>query len=375
MIRPGLQVAACLAMLLAGCSAAPAHKGSSGSASGSAGGTAAGTSQAAAKMAGYYQLSDQSLAAPPDGTGYQIATPDYDANDPNAKNLIVNPGQEIFLCYYVTLPNAAQIDIGGFQSWMSPGSSHHFIVYQLGGSGAAGSPTAAFRGTPQPSGTISSCGFAGGTWVYATSTPGTVVGMNLPDGVGLPFDAQQQVVLNMHFINPGTEVLYPKVKLNVLTATNVQYQSSPMISFNFQINVPPAAADGTPGTQTVSGTCTVPPGSQFFTMSTHTHKHATAAVIQYVSADGTAQEIVHTGAATTYPAMQAPNTGTDWEHPGVAAWNAPNFLTVQQGDSFTYSCTYENTGTSAITVGETAATNEMCMAVGYFFPAGQSRCN
>lgn len=167
----------------------------------------------------------------------------------------------------------------------------------------------------------------------------------------------------MHFINPGTDVLYPKVKLNILLAQNVQYQSSPMVSFNTQITIPPASADGTPGTQTVSGKCTVPAGSQFFTMSTHTHKHATAAVIQYVSADGSTQEVVHTGAASSYPPMQAPNTGSDWEHPGVAEWNAPNFLTVQNGDSFKYSCTYENTRSTVITVGETAASNEMCMAV------------
>jgi len=182
-------------------------------------------------------------------------------------------------------------------------------------------------------------------------------------------------MLNMHFINPGTDTAYPKVKMNFFYAQNLQYQAAPMVSFNVGINVPPAAADGTPGTQTVSGKCTVPAGSQFFTMSTHTHKHATAAVIQYVQADGTAQEIVHTGPASSYPSVQAPNTGTDWEHPGVAEWNAPNFLTVQQGDSFTYSCTYENTGNTNVTVGETAATNEMCMAVGYFFPAGISRCN
>jgi Copper type II ascorbate-dependent monooxygenase, C-terminal domain len=367
-------VAAYFAVLLAGvvgCSAASAPKRTTASSSTNSG---ANTSTSS-KTPGYYQLDGQSLPTPADGTGFQIETPDYDANDPNAKNLIVNPGQEIFLCYHVTLPNADQVDIGGFQSWMSPGSSHHFIVYQLGGNGAAGGFPGGFGGNPQPSGTISSCGFAGGTWVYATSTPGTVVGMNLPDNVGLPMAASQSIVLNMHFINAGADVLYPKVKLNILLATNVQYHSSPMISFNPSINVPPAAADGTPGTQTVRGTCTVPTGSQFYSMSTHTHKHATAAVIQYVSADGTAQEIVHTGAASSYPPMQAPNTGADWEHPGVSAWNAPNFLTVQMGDSFSYSCTYENKGAAPVTVGETAASNEMCMAVGYFFPAGTSRCN
>ncbi len=313
------------------------------------------------------------LAAPDPSAGIQIETPDYDANDPNARNLIVQPGAEIFLCYYVTLPNTSEVDIGAFKSWMSPNSSHHFIVYQLGGSGSASGGLGRFGGTPQPNGTINTCLGGGGTWVYATSTPGEVVAMTMPDGVGLPFAASTQVVLNMHFINTGTSTLYPKVKLNLLFAQNVQQKAAAMVSFNLGINVPPATTDG-PGTQTVSGTCTAPVGSNFFIMATHTHKHATAAVINYVS-NGVSTEVVHTGQTDTYPADQQSGTGTDWEHPGVGVWNAPNFLTIQNGDSFTYSCTYSNTGTTAVTVGETAASNEMCMAIGYYFPAGGAHCN
>ena len=59
----------------------------------------------------------------------------------------------------------------------------------------------------------------------------------------------------------------------------------------------------------------------------------------------------------------------------MGLWNAPNFLTVKQGDSFSYSCSYANTGSSAVLVGETAASNEMCMAIGYYFPASTTRCN
>ncbi|HLK37410.1 MAG TPA: hypothetical protein VKU41_11710, partial [Polyangiaceae bacterium] len=205
------------------------------------------------------------LAVPAAGAGLHVETPDYDANDANAKNLIVQPGQEIFLCYYVTLPNTAEIDVGGFQSWMSPGSSHHFIVYQ-GGAGP-------FATGPKPNGTIQSCGFASGTWVYATSTPGAVVDWNMPPGVGLPFAANTQINLNMHFINTTSSVLYPKVKLNILYAKNVQYKAAAMVSFNTRIDIPAAGPSG-PGTQTVSGTCTAPAGSKFFMMSTHTHKHA-----------------------------------------------------------------------------------------------------
>jgi hypothetical protein len=329
-----------------------------------------GSATPAPTQSGYYVAMTNELAAPPAGTGIHIETPDYDANDPNAKQLVVQPGQEIFLCYYVTLPNTAEIDIGGFQSWMSPGSSHHFIVYQQGtGPFASG----LFAQAPQPNGTITTCGFGTGTWVYATSTPGEVVGMNFPESVGLPFAAGTQINLNMHFINPSSMTLYPKVKLNILFAKNVKDKAAVMVSFNRQIDVPAATSSG-PGTQTVSGTCTAPAGSKFFTMSTHTHKHATAAVIQFVSG-GKSREIVHTGSTQSYPLDQVAGSGTDWEHPGVAEWTAPDFLTVQQGDSFAYSCSYTNTGSTNVTVGETAASNEMCMAVGYYFPAGMAYCN
>ena len=56
--------------------------------------------------------------------GIQIVTP--------TNAIVVQPGEEQFLCYYRTLPNSAAIDVGGFQSWMTPGSSHHFMSYQVG---------------------------------------------------------------------------------------------------------------------------------------------------------------------------------------------------------------------------------------------------
>ena len=149
----------------------------------------------------------------------------------------------------------------------------------------------------------------------------------------------------MHFINPGTTVEYPKIKVNLLFAKNVMYQAGTMVSFNSQINIPAATAAG-PGTQTVNGTCTAPAGAKFFTMSTHTHKHATAAWVDYIHA-GTTTEIVHTGTASTYPADQEQGSGADWEHPGVGLWTAPNFLTVQSGDSFTYHCSYTQHGLHA----------------------------
>jgi hypothetical protein len=162
----------------------------------------------------------------------------------------------------------------------------------------------------------------------------------------------------MHFINTGTAPISPTLKLNVLYAKNVQYQAGTMVSFNVGIAVPPATSAG-PGTQTVRGTCTAPVGSHFFALTSHTHKHATVTNVNYVTG-GESENVVHT---------------TDWESPDVGLFYAPNFLTTKAGDTFTYSCSYSNTTSSTVYVGETAATNEMCMAIGYYFPAGDASCN
>jgi Copper type II ascorbate-dependent monooxygenase, C-terminal domain len=286
------------------------------------------------------------LAVPDPSVGIQFVTP--------AMAYAVAPNQEIFPNYCVTVPK--DIQVGGFQSLMSEGSSHHFILYKGGQASSSGG----------------ACTLGANDWMYASSTPGQVITENMPANVGLAVANGTQLILNMHFINPSTTTMYPQIKLNLLYAQNVKYQAGTMVSFNSQIDVPAATAAG-PGTQTVNGTCTAPTGAQFFTMSTHTHKHATAAWVDYIH-NGATTEIVHTGTETTYPADQEPGSGVDWEHPGVGLWTAPNFLTVSSGDSFTYHCSYSNTGSTPVTVGETAASNEMCMAIGYYFPAGSAYC-
>jgi hypothetical protein len=281
--------------------------------------------------------------------GIQIVTP--------ANAIEVQPGQEIFMCYYRTLPNDAPIDIGGFQSWMTPGSSHHFIAYQVGQSADASSAFgAAFPA--QPDGTLQSCQFGGGTWLYATSVAGEIIQMKFPEAVGLPMAAHSQIMLNMHFINPGSTPVYPQITLDVMYAKDVQYKAAAMVSFNTSIAIPPATSSG-PGTQTVGGTCTVPVGSKFFALTTHTHQRGVDTRVNYIRG-GQTTNVVNT---------------TDWEHPDVALWQAPDFLTTEAGDSFTYSCSYSNSSMNTIYVGDTNANNEMCMAIGYFFPAGSFTCD
>ena len=180
----------------------------------------------------------------------------------------------------------------------------------------------------------------------------------MPDGVGVPLQPGTQIVLALHFINTGTTSTQPQVKLNLFGISNLRYKAGSMVSFNTAINIPSGTA-AAPGRQTVIGTCSAPAGANFFAMGTHTNAHATMADVNFFSG-GTTTNIVHT---------------TDWQNPDEGVWLAPPFLAVGAGDQFTYSCAYTNDGPSPVTVGETQANNEMCMAVGYYFPAGNVACN
>lgn len=258
-----------------------------------------------------------------------------------ANSVSIQPGQEAYYCYYRTVTSA--IEVGAFQSWMSSGSSHHFIV---------------FEETPaHADNSVVSCVFGSGNWRYATSVSGQIIELKMPDGVGLSVASGQQFDLNMHFVNPGSTAVSPTLKLNIVFAQNVTNHAAAMYSFNATINVPAGTA-AAPGKQTVNGSCSAPAGSKFFALTTHTHKHAVAADVNIVHG-GQTTNIVHT---------------TNWEAPDVGLWGPPNFLTIQAGDSITYSCSYANTTPSPVLVGETAASNEMCMAIGYYFPAGTTQC-
>jgi hypothetical protein len=308
----------------------PAGTGGDTSAGGSAQGTGGATNNGMGCGQGTVCMPGDDLAPPDAADGFQIVSP---------STISITPGGEQFLCYYKTVPQAA--DAGGFRSWMTKGASHHFIVFQ--GSGGV-------------DGSLQSCAFGSGAWIYATSKSGMLVGMDMPPQVGLPFAAGTSLVMNMHLVNTGTAIVNPVVKLNVLYAKDVKYKAAAAysaLSPNLKINVPAF------GTQTVNGMCSVPAGSKFFLWTTHTHKYATNVDINYVSG-GQTTNIVKT---------------TDWENPGTHTWGPTDFLTTKAGDTFPFACTYKNPNAFAVTFGETAASNEMCMAIGYFFPAGAYSCN
>ena len=272
------------------------------------------------------------LIVPAQGEGFQISTTVFD----------LQPGQEVFKCFHVAMPNTAEFDVGQWESQMSPGS-HHFILYKSDGDTVA-------SGTLANAGCTS--GFGGPTWLYTAGTPHAQLPM--PDGVAMPIPANQRVVFDMHYINTGTAVIHAGVTLNMNKVKAAQFQKAQaLVSFNLGISIPPN------GTQTVGGDCTPPPGAKFFVMGTHTHRRGIHSSITRVG--GAGEVLVDT---------------TNWDNPVPGLWETPPYLTFAAGEKFHYSCSYQNDRNATTTVGTSAANNEMCMAITYFFPAASGgTCN
>lgn len=291
------------------------------------------------------------------GSGDDTTSPDASVIDPPARGFqVISPeititaGQEITYCYYFKTPNTEDMVIKKWVSDMSPGS-HHMIMFTT-------------KTEVQPAGTVSAsqCGVGGASaqnvpsWTYAAQTPSAELALPTDDGAGKPLGqeikAGTPAYIQMHYLNATDADIKVHVTLNAeaFQAAAAYTATQPYITFNANISVPPGAT-GDVETQT----CNTPAGAKFWMLSTHAHKQAVKTEIK-------------NGMPTS---TDVAFTSTDWEHPGSKSWMQTPFYTFS-GDKLTFACTYNNTGSNAgrtVSTGDSAQTDEMCMATGYYFPA------
>ena len=271
----------------------------------------------------------------PPARGFQIVSPDVD----------IGPGQEITYCYYFRTPNKEPMAIKKWSSVMTPGS-HHLIMFTTGTT------------DKMPPGTISAanCGFGGvgaqnTSWTYSAQTPTAAIELPSDDGAGKPLaidiPANTAGFVQMHYFNASDQPIKAHVTINAdaLPAGAPFTKTAAYVTYNASISIPPGTND------VEEKACNAPAGAKFWLMSTHAHKQA----IKTEVLDGTTVVF----------------SSTDWEHPGAQTWMTTPFQTFTSG-KVTYRCTYNNPTNRTITSGDSAATDEMCMASGYYFPATKS---
>jgi hypothetical protein len=261
------------------------------------------------------------------GPSFQLVTPVFD----------VEPGGELTYCYYTRLGNETPVGVRRWRSRMTAGS-HHLILFRT-------------QEPLRPDDTLEPCGGFGGDfrtdgfaslpiWTYAAQEP--EVEQRLPEGVGMALEADQPMIIQMHYFNTTAETLRPEIVIDVDTyAPDADIiPAGPYITFHPSIEVEPH------DTGFVEGNCPVPAGAQFFSLSTHSHRFTTTAEVW----DGDRRLVLT----------------EDWEHPEEVHWDEAPFQ--EFSNPLRYRCDYENDTDTPVTTGSSAETDEMCMAVGYYFP-------
>jgi hypothetical protein len=260
-------------------------------------------------------------------------------------DLVIQPGDEITKCWYFHTPNTAKVNVHKWSSEMTPGS-HHMIWFTN-------------FGTQPEDGVIDDCDIQNAVPipVYGTQIP--LQELDFPtDEAGVPLAQSVQPnsagFFQMHYLNSTDSPLTVHVTVSAYALEDGKpfTRTDLFATYNNDIAIPPHAVG-----YKVSATCPSQPdqmnemqGARFWQMSTHSHKQTHEASI----VDGSAM------------VLDSP----DWEHPASRQWSAPSFYTFNSGQ-VTWECTYDNTGANAdntVYAGQSARTNEMCMATGYYFP-------
>ncbi len=276
---------------------------------------------------------------PPVVRSFTLETPD----------IVVAPQTETAFCYFFHTPNTETVALRRLASTLLPGV-HDVLLFTI-------------AEDVQPPGTLieSPCGFGTGAGavtghpalLYAANEPAAEVVMPSDDGngqpVGLDLAAGTPAFLAIHVINATGSTIHVPVTLTAeaLPAGLGHTRTNTYVTFNGNVDIPPQTNG-----HVESFTCDTPAGGKFWRLSMQTHKQG-----------------VHTRILDTSTTVFE---GTDWEHPGAATFAGPAFYSFGI-DRLTYECTYDNPTNRTIQAGDSPQTDEICVALAYFFPATESR--
>jgi len=241
----------------------------------------------------------------------------------------VPAGQEIYKCQNFSNPFGTQVDIDRFESHM-PEGSHHMIVFFMDGADAG-----------VTNGPLEDC--SGSEFhpnVFGAQTPDSVI--DLPSGIGVTIPATTSLRYQLHFINTSTadEVAGVTTTFHIAKSGSITSHAGQLLFSNEDISIPPN------GTAQVTKTCSAPTPISLLGVSAHVHRHAVDFV---ATTDGT--QLYET---------------KSWTDATPVRFNPPFALPANQGVTFT--CSYVNDTAVAVTFGQSALTDEMCILGGIYYP-------
>jgi hypothetical protein len=254
--------------------------------------------------------------------------------------LTVKPGEELHQCQYVALPSDQDINVVAVSHQYSAGS-HHFLIF---GTDIDTIPADMTGQYDCVNGDEPIMEHTRGILYGAQSPTGSI---RFPDGVGYPMKARQVLLLQAHYINPTSQDIEAKVSAGFDTAPAETRREEVgfMILYDPFIYVP-AQSSATSGIR-----CDVTGNINIITAFTHYHQRGKAEQV-WLDPDR--------ASSADAPFFQT----TDWEHP--EDFHGP--MAMGTGSVVRFRCDYQNPDPFDVFQGPTAATSEMCLFAGLYYP-------
>jgi hypothetical protein len=260
----------------------------------------------------------------------------------------VDGGSEGFDCLYVRMPeDRGSIAVPSAESHYTPGS-HHFLVYRT-----------SYDSFPDAGDGVHPCTDAEqitgitGTY-YEAQTPDAH--RDLPKGVAHIFKPGEILLLQAHYLNPSASGYDTHVdfRLHTTDPNAVEHEAGSIFFYNPLISIPPMSE------VTVTRTC--PVTSDFNLALLWSHMHSRGVSFTATTDDAVAGQQI----GDLY-------TTTTWSEPEPRVFPDAPPVTLHAGSTITYSCKYKNTTPQTIVQGISAATNEMCILHGMYWPRLDSK--
>ena len=251
----------------------------------------------------------------------------------------IRPGEDLTVCQYVQAPLDRDIDIldaDGYQSAFG----HHAVAF----ASQANVPT----GTTGP---CTEQDNLSGTFLGGVGGEGGG-GVKLPEGVAFRLSKGNAIMLNVHFLNTGTQVVDGQSVVDFKFAeTNPSRKvASLFVNGNASFKIMPNSK------AEALAECPIGKDIDFILFTNHMHDYGTTAITQLQRSTAVGAELVHEDPVWTYEMQFRAN---------YSRWPAEQPLHLVPGDKLITRCEWANASTEMVTF-----PREMCFGIGYFLTDG-----
>jgi hypothetical protein len=255
-------------------------------------------------------------------------------------HLSVPPGTELHQCQLVALPSETDIESIGMSHSYTIGS-HHFLLFATNLDSIPSDLTGQYDCTRGDEPIMQ---HATGILYGGQSPDGHVT---FPPGVGLKVKAKQIFMMQAHYLNPAGHAIDATINMSFTKAAagSVTTEAGFLIFYDPFIYLAPQAAASSAISCPVTGDITLMYGF------THYHQR------------GKAMKVWNDPDATTQAADPFHETN-DWEHPADFVGSK----TLAKGSFVRLQCDYVNPDANDVFQGPNAATSEMCVYAGLYYP-------